>query len=113
MESVAGWLSWAVALACVATLVGAVLALRRLARRLEQALRPRAAPAAPAVPQPTAAASAEWLYLRPGEPPKGPVGLTVLRAMVADGRLAADVLAAPAGSNDWRPLARLLVEEGA
>ena len=51
-----------------------------------------------------------WFYLRPGDTPQGPVGLTALRAMVADGRLAADALAAPAGSNEWRPLRKLLTE---
>jgi hypothetical protein len=49
-----------------------------------------------------------WYYLRPGEPPRGPVELAVLQAMVADGRLGAEALAAAAGSTAWRPLGDLL-----
>lgn len=55
-----------------------------------------------------AAPATRYVYLRPGGQPGGPVELTTLRAMVVDGRLAADALAAAAGSDDWRPVAEVV-----
>lgn len=48
------------------------------------------------------------LYRRQGCEARGPVPLTTLRAMVADGRLEPDALAAEAGSDDWKPAAHFL-----
>ena len=93
-------LLWAAIAALGAMLLLVTFGLRRAARRLERQ-------ASRALNEAKANA---WFYLRPGDAPQGPVGLTALRAMLADGRLEADALAAPAGSNDWRPLHRLLAD---
>ena len=45
-----------------------------------------------------------YFYLPPGGVPRGPTALVQLRAMLADGRLRADALAAPAGSDEWQPI---------
>ena len=103
-------LLWAAVAALGALLLLVTLSLRRAATRLErQAL--RALNDATSPPNIEAEAHA-WFYLRPGDAPRGPIGLTMLRAMVADGRLEADALAAPVGSHDWRPLRSVLTDVG-
>jgi hypothetical protein len=82
----------------VLLLLAAALLLLRAAGRLER----RAQPPTPATDP------ARWCYLAPGGLPQGPVGLTALRAMLADGRLPPEALAAPLGSADWQPVQRLL-----
>ncbi len=59
-------------------------------------------------PRVQAPAPRQFCYQRSGGPPQGPVDLTRLRAMLADGRLEGDVLVASAGSDDWRPLVSML-----
>ena len=101
-------LLWAAIAALGAMLLLVTFGLRRAARQLERQAS-RALNEANG-PRDSEAKANAWFYLRPGDAPQGPVGLTALRAMLADGRLEADALAAPAGSNDWRPLHRLLAD---
>ena len=51
-----------------------------------------------------------FYYLRTGGLPQGPVELTTLRAMVIDGRLDGEALAAPAGTDRWRRVGELLAD---
>jgi len=59
---------------------------------------------ASAPPAGNAPALPRYFYLPPGGVPHGPAAVTQLRAMLADGRLRADALAARAGSDEWRPI---------
>lgn len=90
------WLTLAGLLGLTLLLLLCTWLLHRAARRLERQAQPGLPPPWP-----------QWYYQRPGETPRGPVELTALRAMLADGRLGADALAAQVGSADWRPLAHL------
>lgn len=87
------WFTLAGLLLLAALLLLCTWLLHRAARRLELQRSP--------APQP------QWYYQRPGETPRGPVDLTALRAMRADGRLDAAALAARVGSAEWRPLSEL------
>jgi len=64
-----------------------------------------AAPAGDAPVQP-------YFYLPPGGVPQGPAAMNQLRAMLADGRLPATALAAPAGSDEWQPIESVLARAG-
>ena len=96
--------SWLVMGAMAVLLLLVTFGLRRAATRLERQAE-RALAAAQQDGEPPG-----WCYLRPGEPPLGPVGLTTLRAMVADGRLPPEALCAPSGSTQWRAVHSVLAE---
>lgn len=103
------WICLAVA-ALGAWLLVTTFGLRRAASRLERQAWRALAASGRAADTGAPDDGARWFYLRPGDVPRGPVGLTALCAMVADGRLAPETLAAPAGKNDWRPLGTLIAE---
>jgi hypothetical protein len=92
--------------------VGAAVAVAML--RLQRAARAMAAQASDLVAaldrlQPGAPARA--FYLRAGGQPQGPIELTTLRAMLIDGRLESDALAALAGTDRWQRAADLLAAD--
>jgi hypothetical protein len=98
MDALPAWSLTAWVLA-VLSVLGAVLLLVLVGALVHAQLARARAPASPVV---------LYLYMPPGGTPRGPADLTRLLAMVADGRLDAETLAAPVGSDHWQPLSLLL-----